>query len=135
VDLKLPNHIDPGHAVGEDGKRYLFLNGGDRVRLTDDGLATDGPVEHVRGGSGNSDRSSAEISGSALGVEQRGGILPPVWVFCLFPPSIGKTTGSLTAPQGRQKLRAAGGFNIMIRRPWCGVSRSRLVAMCQDNPP
>jgi xylan 1,4-beta-xylosidase len=47
VDLKLPNHIDPGHAVGEDGKRYLFLSGGDRVRLTDDGLATDGPVEHV----------------------------------------------------------------------------------------
>jgi len=47
VDLGLPNHIDPGHAVGEDGKRYLFLSGGDRVRLTDDGLATDGPVEHV----------------------------------------------------------------------------------------
>jgi beta-xylosidase len=33
--------------VGEDGKRYLFLSGGDRVRLTDDGLSTDGPVEHV----------------------------------------------------------------------------------------
>ena len=47
VDLHLPDHIDPGHAVGEDGKRYLFLSGGDRVRLTDDGLATDGPVEHV----------------------------------------------------------------------------------------
>jgi xylan 1,4-beta-xylosidase len=47
VDLKLPDHIDPGHAVGEDGKRYLFLSGGDRVRLTDDGLATAGPVEHV----------------------------------------------------------------------------------------
>jgi xylan 1,4-beta-xylosidase len=47
VDLKLPHHIDPGHVVGEDGKRYLFLNGGDRVRLTDDGLATDGAVEHV----------------------------------------------------------------------------------------
>lgn len=47
IDLKLPNHIDPGHAVGEDGKRYLFLSGGDRVRLTDDGLATDGAVEHV----------------------------------------------------------------------------------------
>jgi len=47
VDLKLPNHIDPGHAVGEDGKRYLFLSGGDRVRLADDGLATDGPVVHV----------------------------------------------------------------------------------------
>jgi xylan 1,4-beta-xylosidase len=47
IDLDLPNHIDPGHAVGEDGKRYLFLSGGDRVRLTDDGLKTDGPVEHV----------------------------------------------------------------------------------------
>ncbi|HKE93613.1 MAG TPA: family 43 glycosylhydrolase, partial [Povalibacter sp.] len=47
IDLKLPEHIDPGHAVGEDGKRYLFLSGGDRVRLTDDGLATDGAVQHV----------------------------------------------------------------------------------------
>jgi xylan 1,4-beta-xylosidase len=50
IDLKIDNLIDPGHAVGEDGKRYLFLNGGHRVRLTDDGLATDGPVEHVYGG-------------------------------------------------------------------------------------
>jgi beta-xylosidase len=47
VDLHLPNHIDPGHAVGEDGKRYLFLSGGDRVQLTDDGLATVGQVSHV----------------------------------------------------------------------------------------
>jgi beta-xylosidase len=47
VDLRLPAHIDPGHAVGEDGSRWLFLSGGDRVRLTADGLATAGPVEHV----------------------------------------------------------------------------------------
>lgn len=47
IDLKLPNRIDPGHIVGEDGKRYLFMSGGDRVRLTDDGLATDGELEHV----------------------------------------------------------------------------------------
>jgi beta-xylosidase len=47
IDLGLPNHIDPGHAVGEDGRRYLFLSGGDRVGLTPDGLATSGPVEHV----------------------------------------------------------------------------------------
>jgi beta-xylosidase len=33
IDLDLPKHIDPGHAVGEDGKRYLFLSGGDRVAL------------------------------------------------------------------------------------------------------
>ena len=41
IDLKIPR-IDPGHIVGEDGKRYLFVNGGGRIRLTDDGLATDG---------------------------------------------------------------------------------------------
>jgi beta-xylosidase len=47
IDLNLPRHIDPGHVVGEDGMRYLFLSGGDRVRLKDDGLATEGAVEHV----------------------------------------------------------------------------------------
>ena len=47
IDLHLPDHIDPGHAVGPDGARYLFLSGGDRVRLTPDGLATAGPVEHA----------------------------------------------------------------------------------------
>lgn len=47
VDLELHDHIDPGHIVGEDGKRYLFLSNGDMVRLNDDGLATDGPVHHV----------------------------------------------------------------------------------------
>lgn len=47
VDLGLAGCIDPGHAVGEDGRRYLFVNGIRRVRLRDDGLATDGPLEHV----------------------------------------------------------------------------------------
>lgn len=47
VDLKLPAHIDPGHAVGEDGSRWLFLSGGDRVRLSDDGLSRVGEPEHV----------------------------------------------------------------------------------------
>lgn len=45
IDLKVPNCIDPGHVVGEDGRRYLFVSGGRRVRLKDDGLATDGPLE------------------------------------------------------------------------------------------
>ena len=45
VDLKIGGLIDPGHVVGEDGHRYLFFNGGKRVRLTPDGLATAGPVE------------------------------------------------------------------------------------------
>ncbi|MBS7458512.1 family 43 glycosylhydrolase [Coralloluteibacterium stylophorae] len=50
VDIGLPGHIDPGHAVGEDGKRYLFLSGGDYVQLADDGLSTVGEVKHVYDG-------------------------------------------------------------------------------------
>ncbi|OYQ31691.1 xylan 1,4-beta-xylosidase [Niveispirillum lacus] len=45
--LGLPNYIDPGHAVGEDGSRWLFLSGGSRIRLTDDGLSTVGEPEKV----------------------------------------------------------------------------------------
>jgi len=32
------NAIDPGHVVGEDGERYLFVNGIRRARLSPDGL-------------------------------------------------------------------------------------------------
>lgn len=45
IDLKIEGCIDPGHMVGEDGKRYLFVNGIRKIRLTDDGLATDGELE------------------------------------------------------------------------------------------
>jgi xylan 1,4-beta-xylosidase len=45
IDLKIEGCIDPGHVVGEDGKRYLFVNGIRKIRLTDDGLATDGALE------------------------------------------------------------------------------------------
>jgi beta-xylosidase len=47
IDLGLPRHIDPGHAVDTDGSRWLFLSGGDRIRLAEDGLSTVGTVEHV----------------------------------------------------------------------------------------
>lgn len=47
VDLGLHRHIDPGHVVGEDGRRYLFLSNGDRARLADDGLSIVGELEHV----------------------------------------------------------------------------------------
>ncbi|SFJ64367.1 family 43 glycosylhydrolase [Caulobacter sp. UNC279MFTsu5.1] len=50
VDMDVNGYIDPGHAVGEDGKRYLFLNDGHRVKITDDGLRRDGPVEKVYDG-------------------------------------------------------------------------------------
>ncbi len=47
VSLGLHKHIDPCHAVAEDGSRWLFLSGGDRVRLSEDGLRIAGSVEHV----------------------------------------------------------------------------------------
>ncbi|WP_374293333.1 family 43 glycosylhydrolase [Sphingomonas sp.] len=50
IDMRIDNMIDPGHAVGEDGKRYLFFNGGNRVRISDDGLSATGKIEHVYGG-------------------------------------------------------------------------------------
>src|SRR5690606_37197696 len=44
IDLKVP-YIDPGHIVDQAGKRYLFLSEGYVVKLTDDGLATDGELK------------------------------------------------------------------------------------------
>ncbi len=49
VDLKI-NKIDPGHIVGEDGKRYLFTSGGHMTPLTDDGLAAAGPTRDAYAG-------------------------------------------------------------------------------------
>ena len=42
--------IDPGHAVGEDGKRYLFVSAGGRIPLSDDGLSVTGKLEDVYAG-------------------------------------------------------------------------------------
>lgn len=50
IELGLGKYIDPGHAVGEDGKRYLFLSGGDYVQLSDDGLRVAGAPKHVYDG-------------------------------------------------------------------------------------
>lgn len=50
IDLGIRGAIDPGHVVGEDGRRYLFVSGVRRIRLTDDGLATLGELEHVYDG-------------------------------------------------------------------------------------
>jgi beta-xylosidase len=49
VDLKI-RYIDPGHAVGPDGTRYLFLSAGHLVRLSDDGLSVVGEPKKVYDG-------------------------------------------------------------------------------------
>ena len=49
IDLKL-TRIDPGHAVGPDGKRYLFLSAGELVQLADDGLSTIGQPKKIYDG-------------------------------------------------------------------------------------
>lgn len=50
IDLGIRRAIDPGHVVGEDGHRYLFMSGIRRVRLADDGLSTVGEIEQVYDG-------------------------------------------------------------------------------------
>lgn len=50
IDLGIRTYIDPGHAVGEDGSRWLFVNGVERIRLSDDGLSTIGEFEHIYDG-------------------------------------------------------------------------------------
>jgi beta-xylosidase len=49
IDLKI-GRIDPGHAVGPDGKRYLFLSAGFMVPLADDGLSTAGEMKKIYDG-------------------------------------------------------------------------------------
>ncbi|WP_195407070.1 family 43 glycosylhydrolase [Bacteroides congonensis] len=46
VDLKIGG-IDPGHIADENGNRYLYVNEGEVIRLTDDGLATIGEKKAV----------------------------------------------------------------------------------------
>jgi len=49
IDLKVGG-IDPGHVVGEDGKRYLYVNDGRMIQLSDDGLSTMGELKKVYDG-------------------------------------------------------------------------------------
>ena len=49
IDLKI-GRIDPGHAVGPDGSRYLFLSGGYMVPLAADGLSVTADLKKVYDG-------------------------------------------------------------------------------------
>ena len=49
VDLKVRG-IDPGHVADRDGNRYLFVNNGEVIALTPDGLATVGEKKTVYDG-------------------------------------------------------------------------------------
>jgi len=49
IDLKI-GHIDPGHIVDENGKRYLFFSSGGFVPLSDDGLSVAGELIHTYDG-------------------------------------------------------------------------------------
>ena len=49
IDLQIGG-IDPGHVVGHDGKRWLFMAGGSRIPLADDGLSVTGKPEKVYSG-------------------------------------------------------------------------------------
>lgn len=50
IDLKTPD-IDPCHVVDENGQRWLFMSGGQRLKLSPDGLSVDNKTkEKVYGG-------------------------------------------------------------------------------------
>lgn len=49
VDLKVSG-IDPGHIADKDGNRYLYVNEGEIIRLTSDGLSTIGEKKKVYDG-------------------------------------------------------------------------------------
>jgi xylan 1,4-beta-xylosidase len=49
IDLK-NRRIDPGHAVGPDGQRYLFLSAGYLVKLAPDGLSIVGEEKKIYDG-------------------------------------------------------------------------------------
>jgi len=45
IDMNLQGFIDPGHVVGKDGTRYLYLSNGFLIQLSKDGLSTVGKPE------------------------------------------------------------------------------------------
>lgn len=47
IDIGIYDAIDPGHAVGEDGKRYLYVSDGKLIPLSDDGLSRIGPGQKL----------------------------------------------------------------------------------------
>lgn len=49
VDLNVAA-IDPGHAADENGDRFLYVDGGRMIRLTPDGLKTEGELTKVYDG-------------------------------------------------------------------------------------
>ncbi|HPC36752.1 MAG TPA: family 43 glycosylhydrolase [Candidatus Marinimicrobia bacterium] len=49
INLKV-SHIDPGHFVDENGKRYLYFSSGDYIPLSDDGLSVVGDFTHAYDG-------------------------------------------------------------------------------------
>jgi len=50
VDLRLKGFIDPGHVVGPEASRYLYLSKGFIIQLAEDGLSTVGePVYNYAG--------------------------------------------------------------------------------------
>jgi beta-xylosidase len=115
VDLNLPRHIDPGHAVGEDGSRWLFLSGVDRVRLADDGLSTVGQPERVYEPWRYPDDWEVEaFSPEGPKVLRRGG-----WFYLIL--AVGGTSGP---PTGHMVIAAR---SRSIHGPWEHHPRNPLV--------
>ena len=113
IDLKV-EHIDPGHAVGPDGKRYVFLSGGHVAPLSDDGLQVTGPVKKVYDGWKYPEHWDVETYAQAERQDRR----PATWSsWHGRKPSkaLGKTRRTIPS-SARERPRRNGGRAAM--RPW-----------------
>lgn len=121
VSLGLHDHIDPCHVVAEDGSRWLFLSGGDRVRLAADGLSVAGPVEHVYDPwHYPSDWDVEGFSPEGPKIHRHGG-----WFYMLS--AVGGTAGP---PTGHMVIAARSGS---LHGPWEQHPRNPLVRTASED--
>jgi xylan 1,4-beta-xylosidase len=122
VDLKVQGS-GPGHAVGEDGKRYLHFDGGMAVELAADGLSVIGQPEQVFQGWRFPEEWSTEC-------------------FCLRSPKIVSRNGQyyLTASQGGSGGTPSGHMVISARSksplgPWEQSPYNPVIRTVRDEEP
>ncbi|MBD3689735.1 family 43 glycosylhydrolase [Nanchangia anserum] len=123
IDLGIRGMIDPGHAIGEDGKRYLFLNGVERIALADDGLSTIGPQEHVYDGW----RYPEDWIDEAYSLEGPKHVVRDDWHYLIS--AVGGTAGPAT---GHMVIVAR---SRSIDGPWENMPTNPLVRCQNDSEP
>ena len=132
IDLGIRGAIDPGHVVGEDGTRYLFVSGVRRIQLADDGLSTVGELEKVYDGWRYPDDWITEAY--ALGGPEA---LPAQDGWFYLVSAVGGTGGPADRAHGHRRALAVGARAVgeppaQPDRPHRGCGRGVVVARARD---